>query len=189
MQALIAKTFEELGKVTAEANSVFGTLSFSELNWKPSSDKWSIAQCLDHLIVSNSTYYPQFNEIISGNHQNSFYQNIGFISRFFGSYLIKETGPVVGKPMKNPPAFTPSQSDLPPDILLKFETHQNEFAGTIAKLDKADLHKTVLYSPALKVFTYSLRDLLVILAGHEQRHLTQAKSVLVMLQRAESQER
>lgn len=168
----------ELDKVTTEAKSLFGNLSSEQLNWKPSAEKWSIAQCLDHLIVSNTTYYPQFNEVISGKHKNSFYQNIKFISKFFGDYLIRETGPVVAKPMKNPPAFTPSQSEIAVSILADFEKHQQEFSACIQQLDKVDLDKTIISSPALKIITYSLTDVLTILAGHEQRHLAQAKNVL-----------
>ena len=178
MTGAIENTIGELDKVTAEAKSLFGNLSPEQLNWKPAAEKWSIAQCLDHLIVSNNTYYPQFNELISGKHRNSFCQNIGFISKFFGGYLIKETGPVVAKPMKSPPAFAPSQSAIAASILSDFEKHQNEFTICIRQLDKVDLDETILSSPALKIITYTLTDLLIILGGHEQRHLNQAKNVL-----------
>lgn len=178
MQEQIEQTLITLDKVTTEARKLFGNLTAHQLNWKPAPEKWSIAQCLDHLIVSNNTYYPQFNAVITRKYTNSFYQNIGFISRYFGNYLINETGPIVGKPMKNPPAFAPSQSNLPATIVSDFEKHQLHFSAIIAKLDDADLNKTILSSPALGIITYSLHDLLIVLSGHEQRHLNQAKNVL-----------
>ena len=178
MENQIQNSIQEFTKVTVEAKSLFGNLSAEQLNWKPSAEKWSIAQCLDHLVTSNTTYYPQFNEIISGAHRNSFYQNIQFISRFFGNYLIKETGAVVSTPMKSPTAFVPSQSEIAASIVADFEKHQQEFSACIKQLEKIDLDKTILHSPALKIITYSLADLLTILLGHEQRHLAQAKKVL-----------
>ncbi|HLP19124.1 MAG TPA: DinB family protein [Chitinophagales bacterium] len=178
MQTTIETTITTFGKVTFEAKSVFGKLSAAQLNWRPSSDKWSIAQCLDHLMVSNNTYIPQFDEVIAGKHSNSFYQNIRFISKFFGEYLIRETGPVVAKPMKNPPAFAPSQSEITATIVSDFEKHQQQFSAKLSQLSAIDLDKTVLSSPALGIITYTLRDLLTILSGHEQRHLNQAKNVL-----------
>ena len=84
-------TIEELGKVTTEAKSLFGNLSSTQLNWKPASEKWSIAQCLDHLIVSNSTYYTPLNEIVSGKHKNSFYQNLKFVSLEISLFCLKLT--------------------------------------------------------------------------------------------------
>lgn len=174
----VQQTIEEFNKTTAEAKLLFGNLSSHKLNWKPSPEKWSIAQCLHHLIVSNSTYYPQLNEVISGRHKNSFYQNIKSVSRFFGNYLIKETGAVVSKPMKSPSPFKPSHSDLPDTILADFDRSQKEFSDIISKLSSADLENTVISSPALFIITYNLQNLLIILAGHEQRHLAQAKAVL-----------
>lgn len=172
------QTIEEFGKVTAEAKSLFGNLSSGQLNWKPAPEKWSIGQCLDHLIVSNTTYYPPLNEVISGKHRNSFYQNLKFVSRFFGNYLIKETGPVVAKPMKSPLAFVPSQSEISGSIIADFEKHQKEFSSLLHQLEKVDLENTVVSSPALGIITYNLADLLTILTGHEQRHLAQAKNVM-----------
>jgi len=85
---------------------------------------------------------------------------------------------VVGKPMKNPPAFAPAQSNLPATIVSDFKKQQLQLCAIIAKLDDADLNKTIVSSPALGLITYSLHDLLIILAGHEQRHLQQAKNIL-----------
>jgi hypothetical protein len=129
-------------------------------------------------MVTNSSYYPQLNIVISGGHKNSFYQNIKFISRFCGNYLIRETRAVVNKPQKNPPAWTPAQSDLFATIVSDFVKQQQKISFHIQQLEKIDLDKTVISSPALAAITYNLADLLTILAGHEQRHLQQAKNIL-----------
>ncbi len=178
MSQSIKNAVDELCKVTIQTKALFGNLSSLQLNWKPTPEKWSIAQCLDHLIVSNSTYYPQLNEVISGQHRNSSYQNLKIISRFSGNYLIKQTGAIVSKPMKSPSAFIPSKSEISAAIVVDFEKHQNEFTSRLRKLDAIDLDNTVISSPALKIITYSLNDLLKILVGHEQRHLKQAKNIL-----------
>lgn len=179
MQKPIEVAIETFAKVSEDAERSFGNLSAKQLNLKPSPEKWSIAQCLHHVIVSNETYYTPLQKIIDGKHRNSFYQSIRFISRFFGSYLIKETGPVISKPMKNPPAFAPSESDLPGTIVTDFLKHQQQLSALVKQLDKEDLNNTVISSPALGIITYSLKDMLAILAGHELRHLEQAKRVLL----------
>ncbi len=165
-------------EVSSESEKLFGKLDAATLNTKPAADKWSIAQCLDHLIVSNRTYYPQFKEVAENTHQNTLYQRIGIISRFMGNWLVKATGPDRSKTMKNPPAFTPTQGNLPGTIVADFLAHQQEMENWFKKMSHADLNKTILSSPALAAITYNLGDLLQILAGHEQRHLNQAKEVL-----------
>ncbi len=178
MQPELQKAIADITAVTKDVKNCFAHLSLTQLNWKPAADKWSVAQCLDHLIVSNKTYYPQLNKVVDGSYKNSLYQGIRPLSNFFGTWLVKETGPVVGKPMKNPAAFSPSQSDLPATIVADFERHQQEFTALLRPLDKVDLEKTVISSPAAGFITYNLCHLLAILAGHEQRHFAQAKNVI-----------
>lgn len=179
MQKPIEIAIETFAKVSQETEKSFGNLTTYQLNLKPTPGRWSIAQCLHHLIVSNETYYIPLQIIIDGKHRNSFFQSIGFISRFFGSYLIKETGPVTSKPMKNPPVFAPSGSDLPGTIVTDFLKHQQQLSALVLQLDKTDLNNTIISSPALGIITYSLKDMLTILAGHEMRHLAQAKRILL----------
>lgn len=127
--------------VSSEVQKRFGALNAAQLNWKPAPEKWSIAQCLHHLIVSNSTYYPQLQRVIEGKHKNSLYQNIQFIPKFFDSYLVKETRPVVNTPMKNPSTFAPSQSNLPDSIVTDFLNHRQECPSSVWQLEKTDLKK------------------------------------------------
>ncbi len=169
---------EHFDKISLQVKTNFAHLSEADLNKKPALDKWSIAQCLDHLIVSNKTYYPQFEKVINGSHTNSFYQNIGFISRRMGLWLIKSTGPDKSTKMKNPTVFTPTQRNLQTTIIHDFISHQEEMKNYFSKMKHADVDKTVLSSPALGAITYSLSDLLQILCGHEQRHINQALEIL-----------
>ena len=47
-----------LSDISRQYLSEFGSLTNEQLNWKPNSTVWSIAQNLDHLIVTNESYYP-----------------------------------------------------------------------------------------------------------------------------------
>ena len=50
--------------VANEARSTFGHLSPSQLNWKPSAERWSVAQCFEHLLTSNKGYLPIIDNVI-----------------------------------------------------------------------------------------------------------------------------
>ena len=63
----------DLSTVLAEAAVVadeiarrFCRLSAGQLNWKPAPDEWSIAQCFDHLVVSERPFVPIFEDIRAG---------------------------------------------------------------------------------------------------------------------------
>jgi DinB family protein len=46
---LLQTVVGEAEKNAADARSVVSGLSDAQLNWQPAPDKWSIAQCLEHL--------------------------------------------------------------------------------------------------------------------------------------------
>jgi hypothetical protein len=49
---------------TEETRARFGGLAAEQLNWKPSADQWSVAQCMDHLVTTNGTYFPSFEKVL-----------------------------------------------------------------------------------------------------------------------------
>jgi uncharacterized damage-inducible protein DinB len=54
----------------------FQTLSEEQFNWKPNTKSWSIAQCLDHLIVSNEKYFPVFEAVFAERYHSKWYQKL-----------------------------------------------------------------------------------------------------------------
>ena len=82
----------ERGKGAGErVKTEFSKLSLQQLNWKPAPDKWSIGQCLDHLIVSNSSYFPVFERITNGTYQMTAWQKLSPFSSLFGKLIRNQT--------------------------------------------------------------------------------------------------
>ena len=64
---IILQTIQQLKhKFISDTESVikdfekFKILSEDQINWKPSQEKWSIAECVDHLVVTNKLYLKEF---------------------------------------------------------------------------------------------------------------------------------
>jgi hypothetical protein len=178
MQDFVQSQIEIIKNVSAEAVDAFGKLSCEQLNWKPAPDKWSIGQVLDHIIVSDRTYFEQFDEVAEGRHHNSFYQKMGFISRFWGKQMIKDISPNSNKTFKAPTIFKPTDSNVKDTIVLDFKNHQRQMKGYFERLSGLPISDIVIYSPVTKVLIYSLRDGIELLTVHQLRHLAQAKRVL-----------
>lgn len=172
---------ENIQQVSIQAEQLFGQLSYAQLNWKPADNKWSVAQCLDHIMVSNSTYFPEFDRILSGGAFTNFWGKVPFLPALFGKMLLKSVNPNSQLPLKAPGNFTPSASTLPPTLLSDFAMHQQKLTDYYLRLQQVPAHhKIMLTSPAAKFVTYSLWYGLNIIALHEQRHLQQAKRVTDM---------
>ena len=60
---------DEAERNTATARRLFSELSEAQLNWKPAPEKWSIAQCLEHLAVTSSKFDNYFVAALEGAHK------------------------------------------------------------------------------------------------------------------------
>ncbi|MBL7979835.1 MAG: DinB family protein [Bacteroidetes Order II. Incertae sedis bacterium] len=163
-------------EVTFEAKRLFGHLTPTQLNWRPTPDKWSVAQCLEHLIQGNRLYFPLFAALENGTYKPSWWAKINPMSMWLGNFMVDALGPDLKRKMKTPIQATTPPSKVSGDIVARFEVHQQEFVAALAGLKHADTH-VVVTSPLLAIITYPLSSCVALLVRHEQRHLLQATRV------------
>jgi DinB superfamily len=176
MNPKLPELIQDARAVGAEAESRFGHLTTEQLNWKPSESEWSVAQCLEHLVVSNAGYFPIAERIARGEHRPSLKERLPLLPRLFGSLVLRAVLPQTKQKLKARPNFQPSRSEIRPDILTKFQAQQQELIDHMNRTKDVDL-KTIITSPVNSIVTYSLLDAYKIVVAHEQRHLNQAKRV------------
>ena len=177
MDERIGSIISDMQAVAEDAKATFAPLSNEQLNWKPGEKSWSVAQCLDHIIKTNEQFYPEFAKLASGTRKNSLWESISPLSGWGGRFLIKAVSEDANK------AKAPSKSIVPPSdidagIVDKFCEHiaaVNEKVKTVADVDRK---KTVVTSPFLAIFTYTLDDAYTVLVEHSKRHIRQAKRVM-----------
>ncbi|MBX3292193.1 MAG: DinB family protein [Acidobacteria bacterium] len=175
MSALIENWVDDLKEIGIDAGASFGSLSAEQLNWKPAADSWSVAQCLDHLILTNEQLMAPLDKKLAGE-ANSFFENWSPLTGFFGSFLIKSMR-ADQKKFKAPSQAIVPPSDLPADIVEKFVANINTVAERVAESGKLDFGKTVITSPFMGLMTYRLSDGFEIIVEHCKRHIRQAKRV------------
>jgi DinB superfamily len=164
--------------ISKNAKDIFGQLNVAQINWKPNAESWSVGQCFDHLITANRSYFPQIDQIIRGEKKATLWQSMPFLPRFWGRMLINALSPNSTRRVKAPQSFQPSSSKIDPQIIAGFAAHQNELIDKMKATQGMDLEKVIIYSPALKLVTYSLFDAYHMMVVHEQRHFIQAQRVM-----------
>lgn len=167
----------QLKRVSEEATDSFSSLTPEQLNWKPSANEWSIAQCFEHLIVSNAGYIPLIEKVVRGEHKPSLKERVPVLPRFFGSMVLKAVQPQGQRKYKAGRGFQPSTSSIGSDIITRFTTQQAQLAERMQSTTDLDLRNIIVTSPVASFVTYSLLDAYRIVVAHEQRHLAQAKRV------------
>lgn len=163
--------------IANDARKVFGRLTKEQLNWKPSAERWSVAQCFAHLITSNSGYLAIVDDVLNGQKKSSVWQKLPFLPSLWGKMLIKSLDPAQTRKMKAPKRFEPAQSDVSDSIINDFAAQQEKIIEKIKATANLDLEHIVITSPAASFVTYSLMDAYRIIVVHERRHFQQAQRV------------
>jgi hypothetical protein len=163
--------------VANEARSTFGHLSLSQLNWKPSAERWSVAQCFEHLLTSNKGYLPIIDNVLAG-YKRTFWQSMPVLPGLMGKLLVKSMDPASTRKVKAPKRFQPAQSDIRGSVINDFVEQQKQIVDKMKATEHLDLEKIVITSPVADVVIYSLMDAYRLIVVHEQRHFQQAKRVI-----------
>ena len=168
---------DQIDTITSDFKQSFGTLTISELNWKPNQHTWSIGQNLDHLIVINGTYHPVIRAVRGGTYKLPFLGKFDFIVSFLGRTVLNAVKPDRKKRMKTFPIWEPTKGDIKDDIWARFEQNQDELKKLILSCSDLLDKGTVISSPANKNIVYKLETAFDIIVSHELRHFEQALGV------------
>lgn len=153
----------------------FATVTLEQLNWKPAPESWSIGQCIDHLIISDCSYFPTFKKIAEGKHKMTAFERWNPFSTLFGKILVSQLTENVKRKVNAPKIFIPSASSIDAGIMERFHKHLDSLLEYIAAFREIDLDKTYITSPVSSTLvTYSLRNAVRLLVQHEHRHINQA---------------
>lgn len=167
---ILQKGKEAKDKVDSEVSGI----SLAQLNWKPSAEGWSIAQCLDHLIVSDSSYFLVLKKITDGNYKMNFWERNNPFSAICGRMMKNQLKEQVVRKFRAPKIFQPSQSKMKIEVIKRYHKNLDIFLEFISNCRNVDIDRTIITSPAIRIVTYSLRDALSFLIQHEHRHINQA---------------
>lgn len=172
-----------LDQITSDFKDAFGSLSDSEINFRPTVDSWSIAQNIDHLMTINRTYFPIFDKLLNGSYEPPFFARFDKIATFFGKTILESVHPDNKKKTKTLKLWKPKSTDFGRDIISKFEDHQIKLCNYISELERADCLDVTISSPGSSLITYKLHIAFEILITHEQRHLNQCKALMKQMEK------
>ncbi len=168
----------EAGDISKDVERQFGGLSAAQINWKPDPKRWSVAQCLDHLIVANRQLHRPIDEIIEGRARTRILERAPAYARFWGRLMVRQLRPEATLKLTAPSKATPSASAIDPGIVRRFVDQQVDTIRRMQLLDERDRGNVILTSPFAWPVVYHAIDACRIIVAHERRHLAQAQRVV-----------
>lgn len=177
-QNFLQTVVEETGKNSEKASQLVAGLNEDQLCWTSSPDRWSIAQCLDHLAVTSREFDSYFTGAIErGRAKWRVSSNVPYTPSWVGGWLIKQVVPETVRKVPAPKVFRPSQSPQVERALEKYLAQQTNFLSFVREAEGIDYNKVRLRSPVTRFMRYSLADAFVVTVVHGWRHLAQARRV------------
>ncbi len=170
----ILSNLQKLTELKQTANESFANLTSEQFNYKLQPEQWSVAQCLDHLVVSDLLYFPVLKNITSGNYQMTKWEKWNPLNFLIGKMLVTGMQEQVRKKFKSPKIFLPDTKTIDTGIYERYDKHLDTLMGYISSAQSLDIDKIKITSPASPVITLSLRHAFLLLVQHQGRHINQA---------------
>jgi hypothetical protein len=158
---------------------VFASLSVSKFNWKPAPEKWSVGECIDHLVVTNDLYLTRIKKLLNICHSNS-ENDFPYSQSFMGKMISKAVDPANVKKAKTFNLFYPGKRVIQKSVIDEYIKSSKKFIEQVSKIHHLDLKKIKLSSPVNFLIRLNLGDPLIIIPKHDERYLNQAERLMEM---------
>lgn len=173
----LQKLLDDLDAADRDAKAVAKGLTEAQGTWRPAPGSWSVAECLDHLAVSNVVYLRPIVEGAARGRAAGRMRRGPALPGVLGGMFVKSLEPPAKRRTRNPKLSTPRPSPSLADSLRAFLESQEpvrEFVRENADLDLASIR---FVNPYVRGIRFSLATGLHVITAHDRRHLWQAWNV------------
>jgi hypothetical protein len=174
MDATVEGFLIQLLAIEQDLPGITNELSHAQFNWQPSSDRWSVGQCIEHLNITTERYLPVLRQAESDARAQGILRPGPFALGFFEHWFLRMMEPPPRRRIRTrPPFVAPAELD-PPATLERFRRLNAEFGVCIREADGLDL-KAVKVKSQFGPVSWTLNGTFLFLLAHQRRHLWQAR--------------
>lgn len=170
------RLLRELEASDARAIALVKPLTPEQLNWKPSPEKWSVGQCVEHLAISNEVYLGPIADALAGPPSGSVDEiTPGWFGRWFIRNYIAPSPQT--KRARAPKQIAPVLSRVEPTILERFLNGNRGMRELVTRAAGYDVNRLRFRNPFIPLIRFTVGTGFEITSKHEDRHLLQAERV------------
>lgn len=174
----LLRVHKEIEAIKRDAAELVRAVTDESLAWRPAPDKWSIADCLAHLNITNRDYYIKaIRHTIGDARARGVVGAPPYRHGFFGNLFVRMIEPPARFRVPAPRTLVPPADSNPREIVAEFMSSQIELQRLLHDADGIDLGQAKVVSPVNKRLKFTLGQSFRMLAAHERRHLWQARNV------------
>ena len=171
------KQFEQ---ISADADALVTPLGQEQFVWKPGPNRWSIAECLEHMNATARAYLPAIDEGIADAIRHGAYAEGPFQYNLIGRIFSRLLEPPARVRMRAPIDKQPGPERPKRETLAGFRAYQVQYVDRLRQANGIDLSRSCVRSPLASWIRIPLGSAFASMAAHERRHLWQARKITEM---------
>jgi hypothetical protein len=171
------KQFEQ---ISADADALVTPLGEEQFVWKPGPNRWSIAECLEHMNATARAYLPAIDEGIADAIRYGAYAEGPFQYSLVGRIFSRMMEPPARFRMRAAPDKQPGPERPKRETLAGFRAYQVQYVDRLRQANGIDLSRSCVRSPLASWIRIPLGSAFASMAAHERRHLWQARKITEM---------
>lgn len=157
-------------------------LTDETFNKRPDDDRWSVAECVDHLVTIGRLMLPRMNAAAANARAKGWLAEPPFRYGRLGNWFVRAMGDDQLPPrnrLRAPRLYRPppGADRTIPEAVEAFAAVQDDFIAVVQAADGLDLARVKIASPVTRLLRLSLGQWLKGLSGHQRRHIWQATQV------------
>lgn len=176
--AQIDSLLQELRETRGRAEAVFSGRKPAELLRRPERKRWSAAECVEHLNITNRAYQPRFSEAIRTLREKSLVSHGSFRLDWNARLLKYWLEPPSRLRLPTGAAFQPVNVQDPAAVLSAFQSIGQKIEEELAAARTLALDAEEIRSPFAESMKYNVYSGFTLIAAHNRRHLWQAGNAL-----------
>ena len=181
MQEQLAAVIDGLESAQSRLRRLSDSLSEEKWNRKPAADRWSAAECVEHLNLTSRAYVPLIRDALAEARLLRTPPPKRYKRDGLGWFLALMIGPMrhIGKfrlgKVKTTEDFVPHPKGGREEILSEFVQLQSELISLARAAEGLAIDRVKIVSPFGGKMKYNAYSALVIIPRHQHRHIQQAE--------------
>ena len=177
LPADLQELVDEFLAVEGDAGRLVEPLDDEQFNWSPRPGAWSIGQCIDHLNVSNRTYFDALSAAVERARAGGLRRTGPITSSWFGRRFVAMLEPPVRMKTRTLKAIRPADRRHKAEVWPEFVRQHTHLRGCIVGWAEIDLNRAVFQNPLGPFGWLRAGTAVRIMAAHDRRHVWQASRV------------
>ena len=186
--AFLNNLSETVLHITKQVEELSQNYPPAALALRPSPERWSVLDNLEHLSLYGDFYLPLFEQTIEKGHQKHSKPRTAYRPGWLGNYLVQSMKPKEGRISNKMNTFkskNPILTAVPANAMERFLEQQAQLISTLKKAANVDIQSLRISTTLGKFPKIQLGDGLAFVIGHEERHLLQIQQTLGVLKMKE----